>query len=334
MNQPKRMQKLMERGCQILGTKYAIIGGAMTWISESHLVSAMSNYGMFGVLASGAMDAHILQKEINLTKQKTAKTFGVNIILMNPQLHNLIDVCGESKVSHIILAGGIPDRDIIEKIHSYGLQVISFAPTLSVAKRLFKHGVDSLILEGNEAGGHVGPISTIVLVQDILLNMRGYPIFIAGGILRGEVFASMLQLGAVGCQLGSVFACCRESRAHENFKRAFFAASGRDAATAVQLHKKFPVTPVRAIANVATDEFMHKQREVIDKFEKDEISVEGGLLLLEKFWAGALRLAVQEGNTERGSLMAGQIVQLIKEERSIGEIVENMMLEAESHLAQ
>lgn len=327
-----RLAQLMLKGCNFLGSEYAIMGGAMTWISDATLVSALSNNGLFGVLASGAMDGDLLSREISETQQKTSRNFGVNIIYVNPKLHDLIDVCYDRRVSHIILAGGIPDKDVISKIHSYGIRAMAFAPTLSIAKRLFKNGIDALILEGTEAGGHVGPISTLILIQDILLNMREYPIFVAGGILRGEIFASMLQLGAAGCQLGSAFACCKESTAHENFKKAFLRASGRDAVTPVQLHKKFPIAPVRAISNLGTEEFIEKQREVIAKFELSEVSLEEGRLLLEHFWAGALRRATQEGDTERGSVMAGQIVELIKEERSIQEIVRQIMIEGESFL--
>ena len=171
----------MKRGCDILGSDYAILGGAMTWISDATLVSAMSNAGIFGVLASGAMDGNLLSKEIEATQRKTSRNFGVNIIYVNPKLHDLIEVCYEKKVSHIIIAGGVPDKEVISKIHSYGIQVMSFAPALSIAKRLFKNGIDALILEGSEAGGHVGPISTLVLIQDVLLNLPEYPIFVAGG---------------------------------------------------------------------------------------------------------------------------------------------------------
>ncbi len=330
----KKIQKLMERGCKILGSEYAILGGAMTWVSESNLVSAMCNNGIFGVLASGAMDGDLLKKEIEQTQAKTSKNFGVNLILANPKLQDLIDVCLEKKISHIILAGGIPDKSIMEKIHNGGAQVMSFAPSLAVAKRLFKQGLDSLILEGSEAGGHVGPVTTMILIQDILLNLPEYPIFVAGGILRGEVFASMLQLGALGCQLGTVFACCKESLAHPNFKKAFFRANGRNAVTPVQLDKKFPIAPVRALENIGTEEFIAKQREVLKKFENGEIALDNGRLSLEHFWAGALRRAVQEGDVERGSLMSGQIVEIIKEERSISEIVNTIMEEAERFLAR
>ncbi|MDR0968740.1 MAG: nitronate monooxygenase [Holosporaceae bacterium] len=329
-----KILKLMERGTKILGSDYAILGGAMTWISEANLVSAMSNAGIFGVLASGAMEPDPLKNEIAATQEKTKRNFGVNVILMHPMLNDLIDVCGEKKVSHLILAGGIPDKTVIDKIHSYGMQAIAFAPALSIAKRLFKQGIDALILEGSEAGGHVGPLSTMVLTQDILLNMREYPIFVAGGILRGEVVASMLRLGAVGCQLGTVFACCKESTAHENFKKALLKASGRNAVLPPQLDEKFTVAPVRALKNVGTEEFVAKQKEVLAKFERGEVALDNGRLSLEHFWAGSLRRAVREGDVERGSLMSGQIVEIIKEERSLKEIVDALLSEAEEFLTR
>ncbi len=328
----EKILKLMERGTKILGSKYAIMGGAMTWISESNLTSALSNAGLFGVLASGAMDGELLKKEITATQEKTNKNFGVNIITMNPKINDLIDVCGEKKVSHVILAGGIPEKSTIEKIHSYGIQVIAFAPAQIIAKRLFRQGIDALVIEGSEAGGHVGPLSTMVLIQDILLNMKEYPIFVAGGILRGEMVAALLKLGASGCQLGTVFACCKESIAHENFKKAYFRASGRNAILPVQLDKKFNIAPVRALENIGMDEFVEKQREVLQKFERGEVAATNGKLSLEHFWAGSLRRAVREGDTDRGSLMSGQIVELIKEERSIQEIIDQILKEAESFL--
>ena len=290
----EKILKLMERGAKILGSKYAIMGGAMTWISESNLTSALSNAGLFGVLASGAMNGDQLKNEVIETQKKTTKNFGVNIITMNPEINNLIDVCGERKVSHVILAGGIPEKTTIEKIHSYGMQAIAFAPSSIIAKRLFKHGIDALVIEGNEAGGHVGPLSTMILIQDILLNLKEYPIFVAGGILRGEIVAALLKLGAAGCQMGTVFACCKESIAHEDFKKAYFRASGRNAILPVQIDKKFNIVPVRALENVGMDEFVEKQKEVLRKFENGEVSPVNGKLSLEHFWAGSLRRAVQE----------------------------------------
>ena len=329
-----KIQQLMKRGSEILGSKYAIMGGAMTWVSESNLVAALANNGVFGVLASGAMTGDLLKNEIEATQSKTSHNFGVNIIVMNPALQDLIDVCGEHKVSHVVLAGGLPDKATIDKIHSYGIQVMAFAPTLAIARRLFKQGIDALILEGSEAGGHVGTLSTMILIQDILLNLKEYPIFVAGGILRGEIIASLLQLGAVGCQLGTVFACCRESQMHPECKKAYFKANGRNAVVPVQLDKKFQIAPVRALENRATDEFVERQREVLRKFENGEVELVNGKLSLEHFWAGALRRAVQEGDVDRGSLMSGQIVEIIREERSIEEIVNTILSEAEEFLSK
>lgn len=336
MNNYKKIEKLMGRGSKFLGSEYAIIGGAMTWISEANLVASMSNAGIFGVLASGAMDGEILKKEIISTKQKTQKSFGVNLILMNPKLHELIDVCSEEKISHIVLAGGIPDKNLMNTIHSHDMKILSFASSLSIAKRMISHGLDGLILEGSEAGGHVGPVSTMILIQDILLNLcdQGLPIFIAGGILRGEIVASMIQLGAVGCQLGTAFACCAESRAHPDFKNAFFKANGRNAVTPAQLDKKFPIAPVRALENIGTQEFMIKQKEIIAKCERGELSNSEGRLALEHFWAGSLRRAVLDGDIERGSLMSGQIIELIKDEKTISEVVDTLLQEAENFLSK
>jgi len=328
----EKILKLMERGSKSLGSKYALLGGAMTWISESNLVSAMCNSGVFGVLASGAMDGDQLKYEIIATQQKTSRNFGVNVIVMNPKIQDLIYVCGERKVSHVFLAGGLPDKSTIDKIHGYGMQAIAFAPALAIARRLFKQGVDALVIEGHEAGGHVGPLTTMVLIQDILLNLKEYPIFVAGGILRGEIVATLLQLGAAGCQLGTVFACCKESIAHDAFKTAFLKASGRSAVLPVQLDKKFHVSPVRALENIGTDEFVEKQREILEKFGRGEVGTVDGKLSLERFWAGSLRRAVREGDVDRGSLMAGQIVELVRSEKSIDEIISTLLQEADSYL--
>lgn len=327
-----KLLNLMEKGNELLGCDYAIIGGAMTWVSDSNLVSAISNAGAFGVLACGAMSAESLSKEIEVTTKKTDKNFGVNLILAHPDLQDLIDVCGEHKVSHIFFAGGIVEKKFIEKSHSYGMKCFGFAPTLILAKRMFKNGVDGLIIEGNEAGGHIGPVSTLVLVQEILLELQGYPIFVAGGIVRGEIYASMLNLGAYGCQLGSVFACCKDAAVHADFKKAFVLAKSRDAVSSVQLDKNFPVTAVRALENDASKEFLVRQKEALFKFESGEWSLEEARLTLEKFWAGALRRAAVEGDIKTGSMMAGQSVGLINAELSVEEIIAKLVNEADEFL--
>lgn len=323
---------MMQKGTDLLGCDYALICGAMTWISDEHLVSAVSNAGAFGVLAGGAMSPEQLEQHIIATKNLTNKNFGVNLILMHPQLKELIDTCGTQQVSHIVYAGGLPNSDLISKAHEYGMKCLAFAPTLAIAKRLFKQGIDGIIIEGHESGGHVGPVSTLVLVQEILLQFSEKPIFVAGGIVRGEIMAALLSMGAAGCQMGSIFACCKESTAHNNFKKAFLGANSRNAVVSLQLDRNFPVTAVRALENQAYRDFMKKQKEALFKLESGELSLDEARLSLEHFWAGALRRAVVEGDLETGSIMAGQSVGLISEELSIHDILQNLFKEADHYL--
>lgn len=327
------MNSLMSKGSEFLNVKYPIIGGAMSWISESNLVASISNANGFGVLACGSLSPEELNLEIVLTKEKTKNPFGVNLILAHPQLQDLIEVCRQNKVHSIILAGGIPEKETILKIREFA-KVIAFAPTYMLAKRLFKHGVDALILEGSEAGGHIGQVSTLVLIQEILLNLQDMPIFIAGGIARGEIFASMLQLGAYGVQLGTVFAVAQESIAHEKFKQAFLRANSRDANVTIQLDKRIPVMAVRVIENNASIEFFNKQKEVIKKCDEDGINLNEAMLLIEHFWAGSLKRAVIDGDVENGSMMSGQIVGVIKEVKNVEQIFAQILAEAEGFLAK
>lgn len=196
------IKTMMARGCAFLGTEYAILGGAMSWISERNLVSAISNAGGFGVIACGAMEPHMLDEEIAETKKRTAMPFGVNLITMHPQLDELIEVCAKHEIGHVVLAGGLPPGWAIPKIKEFGAKLICFAPALTLAKKLHRSGVDALVIEGMEAGGHIGPVSTSVLAQEILPELRDeLPIFIAGGIGCGYAISAWLEVGAVGVQL-------------------------------------------------------------------------------------------------------------------------------------
>src|SRR5690606_9581292 len=186
--------------------------------------------------------------------------------------------------------------------------VMCFTPALSLGKKLVRSGADALVIEGMEAGGHIGPVSLGVLAQEILPHLTEVPIFVAGGIGRGEMMASYLQMGAAGAQLGTRFVCTTESIAHPNFKKAFLRASARDAQPSVQIDPAFPVIPVRALTNEGTRKFMQRQVEVIAKFRAGELDQKAAQLEIEHFWAGALRRAVIEGDVENGSLMAGQSV--------------------------
>ena len=329
----KKLNALWAQGRTFLGTEYALLGGAMTWVSERNLVSALSNAGGFGVIACGAMTPDLLDIEIAETAALTNKPFGVNLITMHPQLDDLIDVCLRHAVGHIILAGGLPGLPSIKRIRDGGAKVICFAPTLALAKRIVRQGADALVIEGAEAGGHIGPVSTSILAQEILPFIKEIPIFIAGGIGRGDTVLAYLELGAAGCQLGTLFACANESIAHDKFKKAFIRASARDAVPSVQLDPQFPVIPVRALQNDATREFQQIQRDVIGAYERGEVDQTEAQLKIEHFWAGALRRAVIDGDVETGSLMAGQSVGMVKEEKPVAEIIAKLVEEAVDALA-
>jgi enoyl-[acyl-carrier protein] reductase II len=293
----------------------------MSWVSERHLVSALSNAGAFGVIACGAMEPPRLAEEIAGTQALTSKPFGVNLITMHPRLDQLVDTCLAAKVSHIVFAGGIPPGTAIKKAKDGGAKVVCFAPALALAKRLIRAGADALVIEGSEAGGHIGPVSLTVLAQEILPHIRDVPVFVAGGIGRGEAILSYLEMGAAGVQLGTRFVCARESIAHPNFKQAFIRGNARDAIPTIQLDESFPVIPVRALQNEGTKRFLEHQAETIRRFKSGELTKEAAQLDIEHFWAGALRRAVMDGDVENGSLMAGQSVGMVTQEQTAAEII-------------
>ncbi len=326
---------LMARGRDFLGSETAILCGAMSWVSERHLVSAISNAGAFGVIACGAMTPDLLDAEIAATRALTSKPFGVNLITMHPLLTELIAICAAHGVSHVVLAGGIPPKGSIEALKEAGAKVICIPPTLALAKKYLRSGADALVIEGMEAGGHIGPVSTSVLAQEILPVLGDeHLIFVAGGIGRGEAIAGYLEMGACGVQLGTRFACATESIAHPNFKKAFFRASAREAVASVQVDPRLPVIPVRALKNKGTEAFTAKQLEVARALDEDGIAMSEAQLQIEHYWAGALRRAVIDGDVENGSLMAGQSVGMVTMEEPAAEIVAALMGESEAALGR
>ncbi len=328
-----RLARRMARGAAFLGSETAIICGAMSWVSERHLVSAISNAGGFGLIACGAMTPALLDAEIAATKTLTAKPFGVNLITMHPQLFDLIAVCARHQVTHVVLAGGLPPAGALEAIKASGAKVICFAPALALAKKLIRSGVDALVVEGMEAGGHIGPVATSVLAQEILPEVADQvPVFVAGGIGRGDMIAGYLDMGAAGVQLGTRFACATESIAHPNFKKAFFRAPARDAIASVQIDPRLPVIPVRALKNAGSDLFTAKQREVAQALDEGLVDMGEAQLQIEHYWAGALRRAVIDGDVEHGSLMAGQSVGMVTREEPVAEIIAQLMAEAATAL--
>jgi enoyl-[acyl-carrier protein] reductase II len=323
----EQLDRLWHAGIEFLGCPLALMGGAMTWVSERNLVAGISNAGGFGVLACGAMTPGLLAAEIEATQARTDRPFGVNLIVMHPDLEALIEVCTGRGVTHVVLAGGLPSRATMGKVKAGGAKLLCFAPSLGVARKLIRSGVDALIIEGMEAGGHIGPVATSVLAQEILPHVHEVPVFVAGGIGHGEAIAAYLRMGAAGCQMGTRFVCAEESIAHPSFKQAFIRASARDAVPSVQIDPEFKVIPVRALMNQATRLFAETQIDVIRRYRQGETSHEQASLAIEHFWAGALRRAVVDGDTAHGSLMAGQSVGLVTRIQPVAEILDELVLQ-------
>ena len=322
------LSHLWSAGTRFLGSRVAILGGAMSWVSERTLVSAISNAGGFGVIACGSMAPDALAAEIAATQGLTAAPFGVNLITMHPQLDDLIGVCRQAGVSHVVLAGAMPTTAAVRAVKDGGARLICFAPTLTMARRLVRSGADALIIEGSEAGGHIGPVSLTVLAQEILPHVRQVPVFVAGGLGRGEAILGYLEMGAAGAQLGTRFAAARESIAHPRFKEAFFQARARDAVASIQVDDRLPVIPVRGLANEGTRRFLRLQAQTAAQLEAGEITRDAAQLSVEHFWAGALRRAVLEGDVEHGSVMMGQSVGMVTREQSIAEIIAELVDQA------
>jgi len=323
-----RLDALWRRGREFLGCEYAILCGAMSWVSEHDLVAAISEAGGFGVLAAAAMPPEQLEAEIAATRNLTAKPFGVNLVTLHPLFDSLVDVCTRLEVGTVVLAGGLPAGTTIKRLKDAGVRVVCFAPALPVARRLVRSGADALIIEGREAGGHVGPSTTAVLMQEILPHIRDVPVFVAGGIGRGEGIVACLELGASGCQLGTKFACARESRAHPRFKKALIDAAARDTSVSPQLDSRLKVVPVRALSNRAMTEFVGVQQELLSQFEAGKITAADAQESIEYYWAGRLRRAVVGGDIENGSVMCGQSVGLVSDEQTVAEIIEELVEQA------
>ena len=323
-----KLDRLWARGTAFLGCEVAIMGGAMSWLSERHLVSAISNAGGFGVIACGSMGPDLLAAEIAGTQALTDKPFGVNLITMHPELDALIRVCLAARVGHIVLAGGIPPGAAVRAVKDGGARLIAFTPALVLARRLVRSGADALVIEGSEAGGHIGPVSLMVLAQEILPHIREVPVFVGGGLGHGAAILALLEMGASGAQLGSRFAAASESIAHPRFKQAFIRAAARDAVPSVQLDERFPVIPVRGLVNEGTKRFLRFQAETRDRFLSGELTKEQAQLAIEHFWAGALRRAAIEGDVENGSMMAGQSVGMVSAEQPTAEIIAELVDQA------
>jgi len=324
----KKHEKFWSRGRDFLGVKYPLIAGAMTWISTSGLVKAMADAGAFGVLAAGNMPPDVLEREVKALREDGCN-FAVNLITIAPNYLAHLEKVASFRVPYIVFAGSFPRHEEVKAAKQSGARVLCFASNDSIAERMIAYGADALILEGSEAGGHIGHVSTIVLIQQVLFHYPQIPVFVAGGVASGRMIAHLLLMGAAGVQMGTIFAMAEESPAHPAFKERFRKARAREAFATPQYSSALPVVAVRALKNKGSEEFGKLQLELIKKLERGEIHRAQAQYEVEKYWVGALRRAVQDGDVEYGSLMAGQSVGLIHETRPVKEIVKDLVLEAE-----
>jgi len=326
------LDKFIKAGQDFLGCKFPIMCGAMTWISDYKLIGALGNAGGFGLLAGGNAPVDVLEKEIIATREYTDKPFGVNLITIAPVYKDQLQLVCDMLCQLVMFAGSIPKDTEIQRVKDTGAKVICFAPTAPLAHRLIKMGADALMIEGVEAGGHIGPVSLTVLLQQILFEIDSVPVFVAGGIATGRMMAHLLMMGATGIQMGTRFVMSKECKAHPEFKKVFQKANARDAVATPQFDSRLPVIPVRALKNKGSKEFLKLQLELIDKLEKKLIDQQQAQYEVENFWVGALKDAAIDGNVQRGSLMAGQSVGLVDKIKPIQGIIDEMVDDAEYEL--
>ncbi len=302
------------RVCEILDIKYPILQGGMAWAATYELAQGVSNAGGLGVIAAGNAPKEIVKKEIENIRKKTDKPFGVNIMLMSPFAEDIVDLVCEERVPVVTTGAGNPGK-YMEKFKKAGIKVIPVVPTVALARRLEREGADALIVEGTEAGGHIGELTTMAIVPQVA-DAVDIPVIAAGGIADGRGFLAALSLGAEGVQMGTRFVCSAECIAHDNYKERIIKAKDREAIVT----GRSTGYPVRVLKNKFTREYLELEKKGVP-FEE-----------LEKLGAGRLRLAVMEGDMDNGSVMAGQISGLIKDIKTCEEIISNIIEEAEENL--
>lgn len=301
---------------ELLGIEKPIIQGGMAWVATASLAAAVSNAGGCGLIAGGGAPADVIREEIKKAKTLTDKPFGVNIMLMSPFAEDLIKLCIEERVAVVTTGAGNP-AVYIPDLKAAGIKVIPVVPSVALAKRMERAGADAVVCEGMEAGGHIGSLTTMTLVPQVA-DAVSIPVIAAGGIADGRTMAAAFMLGAQGVQVGTRFLVAQECEIHENFKDAVIEA--KDTSTVVT--GSFTGHPVRTIKN--------KNARVMLEAEKNGITPEE----FEKLGSGSLRAAVKEGDSEKGSFMAGQIAGMITKKQTAKEIVDDIVLSAEKLLSK
>lgn len=295
---------------EILGIKYPIIQGAMANISDGKFAATVSNAGGLGIIASGAWDGNRLREEIRICKSLTDKPFGVNIMLMNPYVDEIIDVICDEKPAMVTTGAGNPGK-FIPRLKELGIKVFPVVASVALAKRMERYGIDGLIAEGTESGGHVGEATTMSIVPQVI-NAVSVPVIAAGGIATGKQLNAALALGAVGVQVGTIMLASLECPIHENYKEAVIKA--RDSDTTVT--GRSLGAPVRILKNEMAREYIELEQKAASRDELEAITL------------GALRKAVFDGDIKRGSVMMGQVAGLVNEIKPVAKIITDLISEA------
>ncbi|MBD9014862.1 MAG: enoyl-[acyl-carrier-protein] reductase FabK [Lachnospiraceae bacterium] len=297
----------------LLGTEYPIIQGGMAWVAEHHLAAAVSEAGGLGIIGAANAPADWVREQIHKVRELTKKPFGVNVMLMSPYAEEVAKVIAEEKVPVVTTGAGNPEK-YMELWKSAGTKVIPVVASTALAKRMERCGADAVIAEGCESGGHVGETTTMALVPQVVDAVEKIPVIAAGGIGDGRGIAAAFMLGAKGVQMGTAFVATKESQVHENYKQCIIKAKDID----TRVTGRTTGHPVRALRNQMTKEYLKKEAEGAS-FEE-----------LELLTLGSLRRAVQEGDTRKGSMMAGQIAGLVKEELSCKELIDKLVKETDA----
>lgn len=293
--------------CTVLGIKYPILQGGMAWVATAELAAAVSNAGGLGIIGAGHMPADALKVEVLRAKELTKKPFGVNVMLRSPHVKEIIQLLLEEKVAVITTGAGNPG-EYIQAFKAIGTKVIPVVASVALAKRLAKSGVDALIAEGTESGGHVGELTTMCLLPQIV-DAVSIPVIAAGGIADGRGMVAAFALGAQAVQIGTRFVVSEECTAHEEYKKAIIKAKDRSAImTGLSTGH-----PVRILENQLSREFAN--------MERNGASVEE----LDAFGEGKLKLAARDGEVKWGSVMAGQCSGMLTEIKPVAEIIDELM---------
>lgn len=299
------------RICETLDIKYPILQGGMAWVATAELAAAVSEAGGLGIIGTGNAPGSVVEKEIEKALGLTDKTFGVNVMLLSPFVDEVIDVIIGHRVKVVTTGAGNPSK-YIGPLKDMGAKVIPVVPSVALAKRMQLVGADALIAEGTEAGGHIGELTTMCLVPQVV-DAVNIPVIAAGGVADGRGLAAALALGAEGIQMGTRFVCSSECTVHQNYKDALINASDREAVVS----GRSTGHPVRCLRNRLTREF--------ERLERSGAPAEK----LEKLGAGKLRKAVIEGDVKDGSVMSGQIAGLIGDIKPVNEIIDGIVRETE-----